>query len=113
VAIEVSLQIVRTFIKLRQVAATRKDIVRRLDALEKKYVAQFRLIFDAIRRLMAPPEPKRRKIGFLVEETPGGTGEPQSSFAMFSQLRKREKCPPDGHLRAFAKARRLRRPVGP
>ena len=39
-----------------------------LEALEKKYDAQFKVVFDAIRQLMAPPEPKKRKIGFLVEE---------------------------------------------
>jgi len=36
--------------------------------LEKKYDAQFKVVFDAIRQLMAPPETKKRKIGFLVEE---------------------------------------------
>jgi hypothetical protein len=39
-----------------------------LEALEKKYDAQFKVVFDAIRQLMTPPEPKKRKIGFLVEE---------------------------------------------
>jgi hypothetical protein len=48
--------------------ATHKDLVRRLNNIEKKYDAQFRLVFDAIRELMAPPTPKKRKIGFLVKE---------------------------------------------
>jgi hypothetical protein len=39
-----------------------------LAELEKKYDAQFKVVFDAIRQLMTPPEPKKRKMGFLVEE---------------------------------------------
>jgi hypothetical protein len=39
-----------------------------LDALEKKYDAQFKVVFDAIRHMMAPPEPSKRKIGFLAKE---------------------------------------------
>src|SRR5262245_64442978 len=51
------------------VRCSREDLARRLDALEQKYDAQFQVVFDAIRQLMAPPpEPKRRgKIGFLRE----------------------------------------------
>jgi hypothetical protein len=48
--------------------ASHKDLERKLEALEKKYDAQFKVVFDAIRQLMAPPEPKTRKIGFLVKE---------------------------------------------
>ena len=48
--------------------ATHKDLVRRLNEMEKKYDAQFRVVFDAIRELMTPPDPKKRKIGFLVKE---------------------------------------------
>jgi hypothetical protein len=43
-------------------------LARKLAELEKKYDAQFKVVFDAIRQLMAPPEPKKRKIGFLVKE---------------------------------------------
>ena len=45
-----------------------EDLPRKLDALEKKYDAQFRVVFDAIRQLMAPPDKKKRGIGFLVKE---------------------------------------------
>jgi hypothetical protein len=45
-----------------------KDLARRLDELEKKYDTQFKVVFGAIRQLMAPPEPKRRPIGFRVKE---------------------------------------------
>jgi hypothetical protein len=48
--------------------ASNEDLARKLAALEKKYDAQFRVVFDAIRELMTPPESKKRKIGFLVKE---------------------------------------------
>jgi phage regulator Rha-like protein len=63
-AIQVNIQIMRTFIRLRQMLATHAELARKLDALERKYDAQFKQVFDAIRQLMAPPEPKRRAIGF-------------------------------------------------
>jgi hypothetical protein len=69
-AIQVNIEIMRAFVRLRQLIATHKDLARKLDALEKKYDSQFRVVFDAIRQLMAPPEPKKRKMGFLVEEKP-------------------------------------------
>ncbi len=68
-AIKVNIEIMRTFVKLRQMLASNKDLARRLDDLEKKYDAQFRVVFEAIRELMKTPEPKKRPIGFLVEET--------------------------------------------
>jgi hypothetical protein len=43
-------------------------LARKLETLEKKYDAQFKVVFDAIRELMAPPAPKQRKIGFVVRE---------------------------------------------
>ncbi|MBI5180397.1 MAG: hypothetical protein HZA05_03220 [Nitrospirae bacterium] len=45
-----------------------KDLAHKLNEMEKKYDAQFKVIFDAIRQLMAPPEPKKRKIEFVVRE---------------------------------------------
>ena len=65
-AIQVNIEIMRTFIRLRRILASHAELARKLDALEKKYDAQFRVVFDAIRQLMAPPEPKRRPIGFRV-----------------------------------------------
>ncbi len=64
-AIHVNIQIMRTFTKLREIISANKDLSRRLDELEKKYDTQFRVVFDAIRELMKPPEPMHRKIGFL------------------------------------------------
>jgi hypothetical protein len=63
-AIQVNIEIMRTFIRLRQILASHVELARKLDALEKKYDAQFKQVFEAIRQLMTPPEPKRRPIGF-------------------------------------------------
>ena len=62
-AIEVNILIIRAFVKLREMITSNKDLSRRLDELEKKYDGQFRVVFEAIQQLMAPPKPKR-KIGF-------------------------------------------------
>ena len=64
-AVAVNIEIMRTFVRLRQILAGHADLVRRLDELESKYDAQFRVVFDAIRQLMAPPDaPKKSRIGF-------------------------------------------------
>jgi hypothetical protein len=55
-------------VKLREMLATHKDLARKLNEMEKKYDAQFKVVFDAIRQLMTPPEPKRKRIGFLQEK---------------------------------------------
>ena len=67
-AVQVNVEIMRAFVRLRQMLASNAALARKLEALEKKYDAQFKVVFDAIRQLMASPEPKRRKIGFLVRE---------------------------------------------
>ena len=69
-AVQVNIQIMRTFAKLRVIMLQHKDLARRLDELEKKYDTQFKVVFDAIRQLMASPEsePPKKRIGFLVEE---------------------------------------------
>ena len=68
-AVLVNIEIVRAFVRMRQILAAHADLARKLDALEKKYDAQFKVVFDAIRQLMAPgPEPKRGKIGFGREQ---------------------------------------------
>jgi len=63
-AIQVNIEIMRAFIRLRQMLASHVELARKLDALENKYDAQFKQVFEAIRQLMTPPEPKRRPIGF-------------------------------------------------
>ncbi len=66
VAIQASIAVVRAFVRLRELAAGHRDLVRRIDALEKKYDASFRLVFAAVRALMAGdrPEGPRDPIGF-------------------------------------------------
>jgi hypothetical protein len=67
-AVQVNIAIMRTFVRLREMLLSNADLARKLDALEKKYDAQFRVVFDAIRELMTPPEPTRREIGFHSHE---------------------------------------------
>ena len=54
-AIAVNIEIMRAFVRLREVLSTHRDLARQLAALERRYDAQFRVVFDAIRELMAPP----------------------------------------------------------
>jgi hypothetical protein len=63
-AVQVNIEIMRAFVRLRQMLQTNADLARKLAVLEKKYDAQFRTVFDAIRGLMTPPERPRRRIGF-------------------------------------------------
>jgi hypothetical protein len=67
-AVRVNIEIVRTFVHLRRLLASNEELARKLNSLEKKYDAQFKVVFDAIRELMIPPEPKRRPIGFIQEK---------------------------------------------
>src|SRR3990172_6550783 len=53
-AISVNIEIMRAFVRLRQLLASHVELARKLDALEKRYDAQFRVVFDAIRELMTP-----------------------------------------------------------
>ena len=68
-AVEVSLYVVRAFVKLRELIASHKDLARKLDELEKKYDGQFHVVFEAIRRLMEIEGRPKRKIGFEVRES--------------------------------------------
>ena len=63
-AITVNIEIMRAFVKLRQMLASNTELSRRLDELESKYDKQFRVVFDAIRELMAGPARERKEIGF-------------------------------------------------
>ena len=68
-AIRVNVEIMRTFVKLREILLSHKDLAAKLEDLEKKYDTQFRIVFDAIRQLIIPPEKLKREIGFHVKET--------------------------------------------
>jgi len=64
-AVMVNIEIMRAFVRLRQLLASNTELARKLKTLEKKYDAQFKVVFDAIRELMTPPEPgNKRRIGF-------------------------------------------------
>jgi len=63
-AVMVNVEIMRAFVRLRQMLAANADLASKLAALEKKYDAQFKVVFDAIRELMAPPAGKKLPIGF-------------------------------------------------
>ncbi|MBI3193174.1 MAG: ORF6N domain-containing protein [Ignavibacteriae bacterium] len=67
-AVAVNIAIMRTFVRLRHMLESNTELARKLEALEKKYDAQFKVVFDAIRQLMTPPEKPKRPIGFRVEE---------------------------------------------
>jgi len=67
-AVQVNIAIMRTFVQLRIILSTHADLAQKLEELEKKYDAQFRVVFDAIRQLMTPPEKPHRRIGFKVRE---------------------------------------------
>jgi hypothetical protein len=63
-AVAVNVEIMRAFVRLRAMLAGHEDLARKLAALERKYDAQFKVVFDAIRELTAPPSKPCRPIGF-------------------------------------------------
>ena len=67
-AVQVNIEIMRAFVRLRQMMASNAELARRLDELEKKHDAKFRIVFEAIRQLVTPPRPKTGRIGFRREE---------------------------------------------
>lgn len=67
-AVSVNIEIMRAFVRLRQMLSSNAQLAKKLDALEKKYDAQFKVVFDAIRQLMSPPGIKRKRIGFCREK---------------------------------------------
>jgi hypothetical protein len=64
--IPVNIEIMRAFVKLRQMLASNSELSHRLDNLEGKYDRQFKVVFDAIRQLMSPPAANRKQIGFRL-----------------------------------------------
>ena len=67
-AIQVNIAIMRAFVQLRTILSSHTDLAHKLEELEKKYDAQLRVVFDAIRQLMTPPDRPRKQIGFHVRE---------------------------------------------
>lgn len=66
-AIQVNIQIMRTFVKLRKMLESHKELFKKIQDMEKKYDSQFRVVFDAIRELMTPSKRSKGRIGFHVE----------------------------------------------
>jgi len=64
VAVQTSIQIVKAFVRLRQMLASNAEMMKKMTDLEKKYDEQFKVVFQAIYELMKPPDPKKRQIGF-------------------------------------------------
>jgi phage regulator Rha-like protein len=67
-AIQVNIQIMRTFTKIREMLATHKYLKQKIEEMEKKYDYQFKVVFDTIKKLLEPPQTSRKKIGFQVKE---------------------------------------------
>ena len=67
-AVQVNIEIMRAFVRLREILATHQELAKQLDNLERKYDSQFKAVFDAIRQLMEPPIPKKKPIGFRKGE---------------------------------------------
>ena len=67
-AIQVNIEIMRAFVRLRKMLASNAELARKLNLLEKKYDAKFKVVFEAIRELMTPSKQKLRKIGFHREK---------------------------------------------
>ena len=67
-AVHVNIQIIRTFIKLREMLLTHVELKRKIEEMERKYDQQFQIVFDAIKQLLTPSEKPRRRIGFHPHE---------------------------------------------
>ena len=73
-AIEVNIEIMRAFVRLREVLSGNRELAQKLAALEKKYDSRFRIVFEAIEELMAPADAgDRKQIGFRNREPPGSS----------------------------------------
>lgn len=66
-AIDVNIHIIRTFVKLREMIVSHKDLARKLSELERKYDGQFQIVFEAIRQIIEVEEKPKRKIGYISE----------------------------------------------
>ena len=67
-AVQVNIEIMRAFVRQRQMLSAHKDLERKLAALERKHDDQFKIVFEAIAELMTPPEKPRKRIGFEIKE---------------------------------------------
>lgn len=67
-AIDVNILIMRAFLRLREMVSSHRDLLRRVEEMERKYDRQFQVVFEAIKQLMAEPEKPKKRIGFEVKE---------------------------------------------
>ena len=89
-AAQVNVEIMRAFVRLRRILSGNAGLAQRLDELEKKYDVQFKVVFDTIRQLMQPPEPKKKRIGFVTDDDkPGHTGSASDFIARDRPRRRR------------------------
>ncbi len=75
-AVQVNIEIMRAFVRLRRMLSENRALAERLEQLEQQYDEQFKVVFDALRQLMKAPEPKRRPIGFIAEAPPTKRNKP-------------------------------------
>lgn len=84
-AIQANIAIMRAFVRVRALPGSNEELERKLEDLEKKYSANFKIVFDAIRELMSPPTPQPRAIGFRSARGPGARGKPRERFTLSLQ----------------------------
>jgi hypothetical protein len=75
-AVQVNIEIMRAFVRLRQILASNAELYERLNELEQRYDSRFKAVFEAIRQLMTTPQPTKRRLGFAVEETANAAAAP-------------------------------------
>jgi hypothetical protein len=66
-AVQVNIEIMRAFVRFRRLLSTHKELAKKLIELERRYDAQLKVVFEALRELMTPPDPKTKRIGFHRE----------------------------------------------
>jgi hypothetical protein len=80
-AVHVNIEIMRAFVRLRQFLSAHKELEQKLEEMEMKYDEQFQVVFEAIRQLMTPPDPPRKRIGFEAKEAAAPYGKGKSRGA--------------------------------
>ena len=80
-AVNVNIEIMRAFVRLRQFLSAHKELKQKLEEMEMKYDEQFQVVFEAIRQLMTPPDPPRKRIGFEAKEAAAPYGKGKSGRA--------------------------------
>jgi hypothetical protein len=80
-AVHVNIEIMRAFVRLRQFLSAHKELEQKLEEMEMKYDEQFQVVFEAIRQLMTPPDPPRKRIGFEAKEAAAPYGKGKSKGA--------------------------------